>query len=41
MHRYMDHLEAPMTWFEQHVDLILDVYASRHEIQKEDLILGE
>lgn len=41
MHRYMDHLEAPTTWFKQHVDLILDVYAPRHAIQREDLILGE
>lgn len=30
-----------MTWFKQHVDLILEVYTPRHAIQKEDLILGE
>ena len=41
MHRYIDHLEAPTTWFKQHVDLILEVCAPHHGIQREDLILGE
>ncbi|KAF8547149.1 hypothetical protein OG21DRAFT_959723 [Imleria badia] len=39
VHRYMEPLEAPMTWFKQHVDLILEVYAPRHAIRREDLIL--
>ncbi|KAF8121091.1 hypothetical protein EV363DRAFT_1187342 [Boletus edulis] len=39
VHRYMDHLEVPMTWFKQHVELILEVCAPRHAILREDLIL--
>ncbi|KAI9457372.1 hypothetical protein HD554DRAFT_2225096 [Boletus coccyginus] len=39
VHRYMDHLEVPTTWFKQHVDLILEVCALHHAIQREDLIL--
>lgn len=41
VHWYLDHLDAPTTWFKQHVDLILEVCAPLHAIQREDLILGE
>ncbi|KAJ3730506.1 hypothetical protein C8R42DRAFT_650363 [Lentinula raphanica] len=37
MYRYMENLDAPKKWFKAHVDTVLNIFASQHQIQKEDL----
>ena len=38
---YMKRLDAPKAWFQANADRILDNYGQEHNIQKEDLMLGE
>ena len=38
---YMKQLDAPKAWFQANADRILDNYGQEHNIQKEDLMLGE
>lgn len=38
---YMKRLDAPKAWFQVNADRILSVYGQEHNIQKEDLLLGE
>ncbi|KAG7086098.1 hypothetical protein E1B28_003613 [Marasmius oreades] len=37
IYRYVESLDSPKKWFKANVDAILDVYGSKHHIQKEDL----
>ncbi|KAJ3975139.1 hypothetical protein EV361DRAFT_792931 [Lentinula raphanica] len=37
MYRYVENLDAPKKWFKAHVDTVLNIFASQHQIQKEDL----
>ena len=37
----MKRLDAPKAWFQANADRILDNYGQGHNIQKEDLMLGE
>lgn len=37
----MKRLDAPKAWFQANADRILDNYGQEHNIQKEDLMLGE
>ncbi|KAF9255884.1 hypothetical protein L218DRAFT_911907 [Marasmius fiardii PR-910] len=37
IYRYVESLDAPKKWFKANVDAILDVYGTKHHIQKEDL----
>ena len=40
-YRYLEKLEAPKKWFRTNVDLIMQIYATQHHLQKEDLLLGQ
>jgi hypothetical protein len=41
MYKYIENLDAPKKWFKANVDAIMKQYGSLHQIQKEDLHLGE
>lgn len=34
-------LESPKRWFKANVDTIMKIYGAQHQIQREDLFLGE
>lgn len=41
LYSYMDNLHAPKKWFKTNVGLILQTFGKEHQIQKEDLLLGQ
>jgi len=40
VHEYIGDLSSPEKWFGANVDEVLRVYADRHSITREDLLLG-
>jgi hypothetical protein len=40
VYNYLDNLDAPKKWFKANIDAILKAYGADHELQKEDVLLG-
>ena len=40
-YRYLEKLDAPKKWFKTHIDFIMQTYGGQHDLQKEDLFLGQ
>jgi abelson tyrosine-protein kinase 1 len=40
-YRYLEKVDAPKKWFKTHIDFIMQTYGGQHQLQKEDLFLGQ
>jgi abelson tyrosine-protein kinase 1 len=40
-YQYLEKLDAPKKWFKTHIDFIMQTYGGQHQLQKEDLFLGQ